>query len=255
MDFKLSPSKIDTFSDCPRLFYYRYIKKPIPEPPKKAFVIGNAVHMTLELFHSGKDLSSKAMSAAFKTAYNRYKNEKPVLNRDDWFEIKDMIKKYLKYGPKDGKVLSIEQFFSINFEGLVTINGKADRLDRDDKNNLYIVDYKTSKSVYTKKEIEKSSQLPIYAYWAKHHFGIFEDFVPKNIYGVFVFVRHLDTKKGIKKVLITDFDFDKIKERVERMISCMKMGEKSGSKAFEPNEAFKWCGYCPYRLYCLQDRW
>lgn len=47
-----SPSSINTFRQCPRKYYYRYIKK-LPDKPGIALVRGRVVHSVLEDFYDG----------------------------------------------------------------------------------------------------------------------------------------------------------------------------------------------------------
>ena len=53
----LSPTKVDTFYGCRRLFLYNYLRPPFPQKDNKYFAIGNIAHKALELFHSATSAS------------------------------------------------------------------------------------------------------------------------------------------------------------------------------------------------------
>jgi len=241
----LSASKIDTFYNCPRLYQYKYVLN-LKEPPKKSFLIGNVTHSALEYFHKSyvnKKTSKAVMGSAFKKSMSEYKSKAPGLDKNDIMTIKGMLQDYLYYlSPRsEPKVIGTEKYFKIQLGDGISMGGKIDRIDRyGDK--LYIVDYKTSFAVYSRKEMAASTQLVIYAHWAQQEFNV------KEIYGVYIFLKHV-LNGGVQKMLI-DSDPDSLKSK------CEAIRDRVESDDFPKNKSFRWCGkkYCSFYDRCVKEK-
>lgn len=256
----LSPSKVDCFFGCKRLFSYRYIEKPITPPFNKYFFIGNVVHKALELFHSKLDVVNddqwgKLMSKAFKAALVKHNTKEALtkgkLERDKVPLMKSMLQKYLTYlksQEEKPNTVSMEVLFGIPIASTKTY-GKADRVDQVDENTIKVIDYKTSSRPTPKKEALKSVQLPTYGLWIKKHNTDFggED---KQVFGEYVYVRNLEKKSGIHTFEITDAMIADAIEKYTRVNFELSNGCK-----FEKNKDYKYCGpgKCDYYEYCRKD--
>lgn len=248
----LSPSKVDTFFGCKRLFLYRYITKPIAPPESKYFLIGNVVHKALESFHKLADKDNPSswkglMTDCFKRAFSSYsvfeKEKQGVVSREDMHSMKRMLNKYLKrqYSIRSlPETLYIEKLFKITIEG-TQVWGKADRVDKEGDGAI-VVDYKTGSRPFTKKDISNSVQLGTYALWARS-LGISGD-----IYGEYIHVKILDTAKGRQKFLISDDIMEKAKKKYTEVISELDDGCN-----FEKNHKYKYCRTCEYKRFCERD--
>lgn len=249
----LSPSKVDTFFGCKRLFLYRYITKPFTPPESKYFLIGNIVHKALEAFHKGipdrdKEEWPKIMSKCFKDSFVSHNGfgseERGLITRADTLSMKKMLKNYLKrqHSVKSlPEIIHIEKLFKIAING-IAVWGKADRVDRDG-DGATVVDYKTGSRPFTKKDIASSVQLGTYALWARKELGIEGD-----IYGEYIHVKLLDTPKGKQKFLISDEAMEKTKKKYTLVIKELKDGCK-----FEKNHKYKYCRTCEYKSFCERD--
>lgn len=244
----LSPSKVDCFLGCKRLYFYRYISKPYTPPFNKYFMIGNICHKSLELFYKkatveNKHLWAKLMAATFKHSMNKYKafenQKKGRIEEADLYKMKEMLKNYL--GVINGtlpNIESMEQRFKIQLKQ-ITIIGKADRVDKVE-DGFVIVDYKTSSKPMTKKEVAESVQLPTYGLWMKQLHP------ESNVYGKYIYLKHLKKKQ---KFEITK---EMTAEAVEKY-TLVKFSLENGCK-MNRNTAYKYCWGCEYKSYCNRDK-
>ena len=90
----LSPSKVDTFNGCRRLFVYRYLAPPFIPAENRYFLIGNIAHKVLEELHKEqmsdpKYNHRKEIGRHFKAAVASYKAydkiKKGVITKEDLY--------------------------------------------------------------------------------------------------------------------------------------------------------------------------
>lgn len=252
---QLSPSKVDTFLGCRRLFKYRYLNPPpLPFKENKYFLIGNIAHKALELFFErySEDLSADntktLMKNCFKTSVGRYKGLKKVdqgvIQRSDLLMIKDMMKQYLRYIAKKGapKVVSIEQMAKFTIGDNVAVAMKADRLDKFGE-AYRVVDYKTSARPSTRAQERASVQIPTYGLWVKNAID-----ADAPVYGEYQYLRHMKSRKGIHTFEITD-DMIEYAEGEYRSVAKKLLD----GCVFPQNFKYRYCRICDYRQYCLED--
>ena len=254
----LSPSKVDCFHGCQRLFYYRYLESPFDVPQNKYFLIGNVAHKALELFHQnlkGKPIDyGKLMSESFKKSYTKYSVDKQAakgfLSQQEVQGIHNMLAGYLAHIKANGHpwTMFIEKMFKTEVGG-ITVRGKADRVDRielgDEEPAIKIVDYKTSSKPLSKKQVARSVQLPTYAMWIREMDKI-PDRIP--IYGEYVYLKHMGTKQESKCYLITDEMFAEAIEKYTRVVF-----ELTHSCKFVRNREYEYCRACDYGHHCPRD--
>lgn len=247
---KLSPSKVDCFLGCRRLFKYRYLDK-LKRPPSKYFTIGNVCHKVLELFYKKANLENKdrwkeLMEKAFEhTAKNTYtvfeKKKTGFLQQADLDSMKKMLKDYLGLVVSNGGLPNIENMekrFEIKLDQVVIV-GKADRVDKV-KDGFVIVDYKTSSRPMTKKEVAGSVQLPTYGLWMKQLHP------EATICGKYVYLKKLNKKQKfeITKEVMAD--------AVEKY-TRVKFSLENGCK-MNRNSEYKYCFTCEHKQHCNNDK-
>lgn len=244
----LSASKVDCFFGCQRLFKYKYIDKVKTQVEPAYFAIGNIAHAALEEYHkSCRTKNNSVMEKSFKKALVSQKCmervDKGELSLANLYNIKEMLVKYLKYIEKNkpGKILDVETFFTIKSDG-VSIRGKADRVDLVD-DSLVIIDYKSSSSVLSKKDILESVQLPTYAMWATKVYG------NNNVTGKYIFIKKLGPRGGgIRELEITEELVNKAKEKYMVVWDALKTKE-----TYTRNQGYKYCFNCEYKQMCNSD--
>jgi len=248
--FPLSASKIDTYLGCRRLFKYRYLAPPpIAVPKSKHFVIGNLAHKALELFHRGNG-AGELMTKSFREAYQLEgipaHLDTMLLDRVDLLSVKEMLQKYLTWyrGHKQkDRIVSLEKYFTFELDG-IPISGKADRVDLG-KKHISIVDYKTNKQPYTKKDINESVQLQTYALWLR---AKYQKARILPIKGKYLFLRHLDSTRGVKQFAVTQEMLDEAREKYNAVHKAL-----TGNFDFKRNSMYKYCLTCEFRNYCFTD--
>jgi RecB family exonuclease len=248
----LSPSKVDTFYGCRRLFKYRYISPPFVPEENRFFLIGNIAHKTLENLHKNQmDRPvydwKKEMAQQFKSAIKTYdaynKIKKGVITKSDLYDIKRMLSKYLKYLKVNDipKVFQVEKLAKISFDGVI-VWLKADRIDELGENAYKVVDYKSG-SPATKKDELASVQIPSYGLWLRK-------LVPDadEIKGQYLYLRYIDSRRGIHTYDISNDMMDLAREKYLNVNQKLKNGCD-----FKQNFKYKYCRYCDFRRHCLED--
>lgn len=150
----LSASRVKTYQQCPRKYYYTYIEK-LPRKEWDHFDLGTLAHGVLEHFHenfkSDKDDSSglkTLMKNAFQKQWKIMEKEKK-LPADILLEARDLLKEYLDTLETHGigsEIISLEERFNIPLNDKYSIQGVVDRLDKDSDGIYHIKDYKTNKN-------------------------------------------------------------------------------------------------------------
>ncbi len=154
-DFKLSPTALNSYIECPQRFFYDNILR-VPKTKNFTQSYGTAVHKALELLFKKykrdfklpskeeflKDFTEALEEEIFTTEERKraMENGKEILTKYYDFYIEEWERK--------GAPLSCEYDFSKHdvFFNNIPITGKIDRIDLIDKisSKVKIVDYKTS---------------------------------------------------------------------------------------------------------------
>jgi RecB family exonuclease len=163
--FSCTPSRLNSWLDCPRRYRFTYVDRPVPPkgPPWAHNSIGAAVHVALA---SWWDLPIAQRTAA---AAGRIVREKwtPLGFRDDqqaqdWRErAAEMAERYVEGIDSYDEPVGIERTVAFKTDR-VAVSGRIDRLDRRG-DELVVVDYKTGRHVLTEDDARGSLALAIYA--------------------------------------------------------------------------------------------
>ena len=165
VEINLSPSRVGTYQQCARKYYYNYIQH-LPTKDWPHFDLGHLVHGALEFFHEefrkdGSDVNlRRLMKNSFKAQRDKMEKEK-VLSDETLLEARDLLSDYLNSIENKGigsTIISLEKKFRIPLNDNVYVNGILDRLDVDNDGTYHIKDYKTNKN----KKYMKPFQLCVY---------------------------------------------------------------------------------------------
>jgi RecB family exonuclease len=163
--FSATPSRLDSWLDCPRRYRFSYIDRPMPPkgPPWAHNSLGAAVHAALAAWWA---LPVEQRTTA---AVRRLLHEKWVTNgfRDDqqaeeWRErAADMAERYVVTLDPADEPLGVERTVGMKTARLA-LSGRIDRLDRRG-DELVVVDYKTGRHLLSTDDARGSLALAVYA--------------------------------------------------------------------------------------------
>ena len=172
---RLSPSRVNDFTNCPQLYKYRAILN-LPEEISLDAERGKLVHSVLEdLFELPRpERVRDAALSLLPGAWQRQIEEKPELaplipSNQEWMDrAQSLIKTYFSLeDPTAFDATYRELHLERNFTDQIYLHGYVDRLDVAPTGEVRIVDYKTGKAPKPGWEEKALFQLRVYAllYW------------------------------------------------------------------------------------------
>lgn len=231
----VSYSQLETFSQCPLKYKYRYILG-IPEPPSHVLSFGQTIHRALRDFHR-EDLfkSHTDLNRLLELYQNHWLPEgyESKEHQQRRFENgRKILKNYFeKHKGLLGQPTQLEKKFTLKV-GPTTLVGSIDRVDKLPDDGYEIVDYKTGK-VKEQKYVDEDAQLSIYALAAKEALGI----TPQSLALYFV-----EENKKVSTTRSKDQLSEK-RKRIEEQIEGIKKSR------FEPKVSML-CRWCSYQTLC-----
>lgn len=259
-NFKLSPTALNTYLDCPYKFKLDNLYR-IPRTKAPAMCFGTAVHHALEnlyteLNNTGKLESRedflKDFEGALRLEIMTENDHKDRLNHG-----KKVLTKYYDFYEKEfAPCLFTEKNFGSSLTsqihlGDIPLTGKADRIDLTSKEDKHVrfVDYKTGK-VRTRGEIEGTTknsngdyirQLTFY-----HLLADLDKSFPYKVVQTELDFIEPDAKGDFhrERFNITDEDVDKLKELIKDSMKEIR------SLNFDRTEDTTKCDRCPFNSHC-----
>ena len=188
---RFSASQLNTYVECARKWYYRYLCAAIEDRGSSASFYGTAFHAALEDLHGefpqpgtvDAALLERRLEGYINAAFDRHRNlfDTPVEYELQRRRAQRTAKKYVEWLAAEAKrapftVVGCELGAELQIDGYDFI-GYIDRLDRDDRTGgVTVIDYKTgsiamSAAEYREKVRQfRDFQLPFY-YWARTEAG------------------------------------------------------------------------------------
>lgn len=163
MFLKLSPTKVGSWQDCPRKYYYSYIDRQRRGQSWAHLSYGNAIHGALrEWFDlSAPERTADRVPALVDRAWSNagFRDEQQV---SQWRErAVRIVSDYLTGIASDFEPMSTERNLAFKTDTFI-VEGRIDRLDEEDS-GVAVVDYKTGKSAPSPDEVRGSLALAMYA--------------------------------------------------------------------------------------------
>jgi len=172
---RLSPSRMNDFTNCPQLYKYRAIDQ-LPEPPSVDAERGKLVHAVLEdlfelpaqerTFETARDLLPSRWQEALS---NNSLLASLVLDEKEWLDrAQSLLQNYFVLEkPHTFESTHREYHLEQNIDEEIYLHGYVDRIDVAPTGQVRIVDYKTGKSPKPGWEEKALFQLRVYAllYW------------------------------------------------------------------------------------------
>jgi RecB family exonuclease len=176
-------SRIKTFKQCPARYRYRYLKGKQESFRSIETFLGTTVHGVLEWIYSERESGVIPALAAIQDEFNRRWNEswdgRVAIVRidhgvDTYFDLgHEMLARFTTETlPKDAsQTVALEVRFSCRLSDEAVFTGVADRVGRTTKGRLFVIDYKSSRSVGDPSELSEGLQVPLYAAQAMDRWG------------------------------------------------------------------------------------
>lgn len=245
---RLSPSKINTFFKCRRLYYYNYILK-IKSPFNIHLYKGTFIHKTIEnLFAFTKRVDLKKYINERMKKYDPpeylFENEEERKfhesdTRNILFSFATYLDNKLDMIISEGKVNGDDHAWNYVKPRLrehkildkhLNVVGIIDSIQKNFDDEIYIIDYKTSKLYQNTISGDYVRQLKFYAYLYYSEFGKWPDYVG---------VQYL--RYGEVYFIPLDLINENILESVESDVKAVREGSQSTDIADYPECDNDWC--------------
>lgn len=159
----VSATRISMFLQCKYRYWANYVLH-LPKLPNTSFKLGMSVHEALKI--AGRIWRKKESFSSYdiKKIKDHYRKVAAKEGIEDLSIFKEgllMLSNKLK-NFEVGKIIDIENRFNVVTPDGVKIIGAMDKVVELDKDSVLIVDYKTSKFVYTPGELKNDIQLSLY---------------------------------------------------------------------------------------------
>lgn len=170
--FKISPTKLQTFLDCPRQYYFVYVKG-LREPMKPALSVGQVVHNSIDgYFTLRPDLRTPDMIQKVFSTYwqpvsgSRGGFESVVEEQAALAKAMRLIDSFISVTQGSPEPLHHRQtLLTIPVDPELIFQGKVDRVDGLD-DGLHLIDYKTGSDDY-----QNEWQMPMYIAMVEHKYA------------------------------------------------------------------------------------
>jgi putative RecB family exonuclease len=172
---QFSFSKVKTFNQCPLRYRYRYLMGR-----KEAFrsiesYLGNVVHDVLQWLYEQREGPAEisvddSLDEFARRWHGSWTDDIAVVRLTDTADDAHRIGRVMLEGfhrnilcRDRSRTVALEQRYSLRLSDEVVFTGFADRVGRTEKGQLFVVDYKTSKSEGNPSEFSEGLQAPLYA--------------------------------------------------------------------------------------------
>lgn len=242
---RLSPSRINEYQQCPKLYHYRVIEK-LPEPLSLDAIRGTLVHNILEelLALPTGSRTLEMAQANIEKHWIKLKDEHSELSQlvtseIEWVDrVKSLLTSYFQLeNPQSFQPTHMESHLELQPTGNIQLHGYVDRIDVATTGEVRIVDYKTGKSPRSGYEEKALFQLRFYAllWWRLH------DEVPKLLQLLYLGdQRSLKSTPSIK-------DLERTEEKTYQIGDDIKT---SLTKDYWPTQKSKLCDWCSFKSIC-----
>jgi RecB family exonuclease len=262
-----SASALNTFAECSRKWFYKYVCAAVEDPGSAASAYGTAFHVALEDFHGEFPRPSEREAGAMRSRIREHITWAFERNRSGFetaveFELQvrraqrtaqryvDWLLAMERSAPFE--VLGRELAANLELDGHPFV-GYIDRLDRDERSGgVSVVDYKTGNIATNAAEYcdkvrrFRDFQLPFY-FWARTVAG---DRVTK-----LVLIPLKDAFHDVQPIVLTvggNISLPELERSRTRMIELSEALSAGRISDFEPTADPSACTYCNYAMACAR---
>jgi len=240
----LSPSRASQFKTCPKQFKFANIDK-IKEPTTEVQAKGTTVHQALEdLFDLKPDeRNTEKLHNLFREAWTKVRGNdehhnlfSSVEEEREWgLDGLKLLNNYMSIeDPTSFEPLERERWVRGSIEDL-NLRGILDRMDRNNKGELVIVDYKSGKAPLSKYKEPRFFALKLYALLIQKELGE----MPSELKLIYLKNSTIHTLK------VTQDSLDQVKIEVLEIWNNIKKAFESNEFPATKNTLCDWCYYKP----------
>lgn len=239
IDINLSPSKISCYKQCPRRYYYNYIKK-MPQMKWPHSLKGNIAHDILEHWVKEGIMKGKKPDDAMQESFDFLRQGKYAEATEETIEeVVPWLHAAVKnFEDESFKPVEVEQFIEFTYRG-VRLRGRLDRIDELDNRTIEVVDYKSSKNP----KYLTAAQLGFY-HIAVQYGNLSPKYGDKDIVASYVLLRH-DMKK--MPYTFQPKDIDKLLTNMEKVADSIRHETR-----WDPKKS-RLCNTCDFYTTCMKD--
>ena len=240
----LSPSRASQFKTCPKQFKFANVDK-IKEPTTEVQAKGTTVHQALEdLFDlEPEERNIEKLHNLFREAWTKVRGNDEhhnlftsVEEEREWgLDGLKLLNNYMSIeDPTSFEPLERERWVRGSIEDL-NLRGILDRMDRNNKGELVIVDYKSGKAPLAKYKEPRFFALKLYALLIQKELGE----MPSELKLIYLKNSTIHTLK------VTQDSLDQVKIEVLEIWNNIKKAFESNEFPATKNTLCDWCYYKP----------
>ena len=242
---RLSPSRINDFTNCPQLYKYRAILN-LPEEISLDAERGKLVHAVLEdLFELPRaERNHESALSILPVAWEKQLTEKPELtelitSQQEWMDrASSLLQTY--FGLEDPTSFDStyrELHLEKNLTEQIYLHGYVDRLDVAPTGEVRIVDYKTGKAPKPGWEEKALFQLRVYALLYLKIYGV----MPTLLQLFYLGDRGSIKSQPSEKVL---------NQTAEQLLEVSAQIQESHAQDYWPAKPSRLCDWCNFKRNC-----
>lgn len=224
-------------------------KVKVPKEDTAETFLGSLVHEALERLYRDlqyeKLLTLDELVGHFNAEWGKKWNDKIVLVKQQYTpeNYRKMGEKYIKdyyvrYKPFDqGRVIGIEtqKFLSLDEKGSYKYHVRIDRLVDKGAGIYEVHDYKTSRSLPTREELEQDRQLSMYALWVRQEFDDLKEV--RLVWHFLAFDKEMESFRDLEQL-----------EQIRQ--DTLKKIQEIEEAAEYPASVSRLCDWCLYQEIC-----
>lgn len=242
---RLSPSRVNDFSNCPLLYKYRIIDQ-LPESPSLDAERGTLVHTVLhDLFESPAELRTvKTATDLLPSRWQEQLEAKPELaamitSEKEWLDRASvLLETYFELeNPSNFEPTHRELHLEQDLADDIYLHGYVDRLDVAPTGEVRIIDYKTGKSPRPGWEDKALFQLRVYAllYWRE------KNVIPKLLQLIYL------GNSSVLKSTPTEQELVATEKSLMKIAESIRSAIETGT--WVPRKS-KLCDWCSFKSIC-----
>lgn len=261
---KFSFSKLETFHNCKRLYYYNYIDKNRSGDNIYSY-LGTVVHELTQGIIQGQETNETAVTKFIDAVDDAEMLDLKWISENVKNKYVNCITHFFEnYSPLTNDTIRIEDNVELEINGVV-MRGFIDLWYRIGK-TIYIIDLKTSTKFKNKELPKKSRQLVFYAYALKEKYPDYDIVIQFNMLKYVLFKGKLEERTnidifeeyqdGIVNVEFNEDAINDLKEYINETVNDInelnKLNKSEWTLDRDPNKDFFCRNLCGHKDKCLE---